>query len=232
MNTKEFKFQFFSLVIGDILRALDGRSLIGAATLSMLALDYLAYHYYLNVKEKKGGVPENKQASQSSSDFIGLLEDYLPTIRGKDSGPKLAEYIWATRCSLVHVYGISQSAYKNDNLRFSFSHHQYQESHLEITTTLTEDKTYIKYHLPIFISEIIILCDYYFDNLNQENESFKKWSSEFIKIYDLKGQLLLGNHNQFMSIHSLLAPFDVSEKVSPPIMVDILSKMIYARLNP
>jgi hypothetical protein len=235
MNAKQFKFRYFDMVIRDIMGAIEGGALMGAATLSMLAIDYLAYHNYLVREQQKGHLPDPSKASQNSDDFKSLIGEYFTRLSYNKTANDLADCIWATRCSLVHVYGTAKAAHKANNLRFSFSHQHYRDTHLEVCKVEgNPSKTRIKYHLPTWIAEVIILADLYLDGLEPDSKAFERWNEEFMAIFysDSTTTIPVRDHLGYKSIHPFLSILDVHEKPAPPILVGILSELIFTRLNP
>jgi hypothetical protein len=64
----ETKKGFFDLAIGDILRALDGQSIVGSITLSLSAIDYLAYFFFKETEKKR---------KQDRSDYQDVVRFYM-----------------------------------------------------------------------------------------------------------------------------------------------------------
>ncbi|MGA3038872.1 MAG: hypothetical protein ABSE64_15515 [Vulcanimicrobiaceae bacterium] len=96
---------FFDLAVGDVLRAIRGRSLMGANTLSLCVLDYLAYL----ASAKPGGIEENYKA---------VVDGFLKQIDARYDSAK----IWALRCSLVHTYAEAKAMKKAGLDGFYFMH--------------------------------------------------------------------------------------------------------------
>ena len=94
ISTTEFfliKHRFYSTVIADILKAIQGGSYGGAFVLTFCCIDYMSFAMQPN-KEKN-----------TSGDFKAFIRKYLVPIN-----EKYLEYesqLYAFRCSLVHTYG-------------------------------------------------------------------------------------------------------------------------------
>jgi hypothetical protein len=90
------KYRFFDMAIADIIRAIRGRSLIGAFTLSMCAIDAMACIRY---RPTKRGYGEN---------FKKWVEDWVVPLNGNCR----PDVLYALRCGLVHTYGYAQAMRK------------------------------------------------------------------------------------------------------------------------
>jgi len=91
---------FFSTAIADTCRAIRGGSYMGAFTLSMCAIDAMAY--LRNALPSKG----------SRANFMTSVQDWIVPLN-KACRP---DVIWALRCGLVHTYGYA-NAMRNCGMR-------------------------------------------------------------------------------------------------------------------
>jgi hypothetical protein len=64
------KRSFFDLALGDILRALDGQSLVGAIILSLCAVDYLAFPFFPEGDSRP-------RPEQNKTDYRNVVEKYI-----------------------------------------------------------------------------------------------------------------------------------------------------------
>jgi len=105
------KYRFFDMAIGDIMRAIRGRSLMGAFTLSMCAIDAMAYI--------RTPLPKKR----SRENFKKWVEDWMVPLNGNCP----PDVLYALRCGLVHTYGYAE-AMRNCGLHaFTYVHDQPQD---------------------------------------------------------------------------------------------------------
>ena len=116
--------------VGDMLRAVDGRALMGSAALALCVLDYLAY---LRPVHKKNG-PNYKQ----------LVEDYLSKI---NPAYKPAE-IYALRCAMLHTYAEAE-AMKKAGLTGFLAKHRDPFFHLASTPGT------LKINVDTFVADVV-----------------------------------------------------------------------------
>ena len=111
MNNKEtirrIKLNLFDMAVGDIIRAIRGGSLVGAFILSFCLVDYLAGIYRKN----------------TAGYYKKIVHRYLKKYK--------TGYVWAIRCSLIHVYGTGD-AMKEEKLDGFQLQHKNPENHLRV----------------------------------------------------------------------------------------------------
>lgn len=111
MQLPILKKRFFATSVADVLRAIDGCSLIGAMTLSVCNIDYLAYL--------------RPVAKTNDENYKRFVDDFLTSNHPKYN-PK---WIYAFRCALVHTYG-NAKAFKDAKLGGYLMHHLNPSFHL------------------------------------------------------------------------------------------------------
>jgi hypothetical protein len=111
MQLPILKKRFFATAIADVLRAIDGCSLVGAMTLSVCNIDYLAYLRPVSTKNEEN--------------YKKFVKDFL-TIKQPKYKPS---WLYAFRCALVHTYGHA-NAFKNAKLQGYLMHHLNPAFHL------------------------------------------------------------------------------------------------------
>ena len=99
---------FFDMAIADILRAIRGRSLMGAFTLSMCAIDIMAY--LRDVLPGEG----------TKQNFVKWVDDYMVPLNAACR----SDVLYALRCGLVHTYGFADAMEKCGLDAFAFVHSQ------------------------------------------------------------------------------------------------------------
>lgn len=105
------KYRFFDMAIADISRAIRGRSLMGAFTLSMCAIDAMAY---IRKPLPKKGPREN---------FKKWVNDWMVPLNGNCR----PDVLYALRCGLVHTYGYAEAMRKCGLHAFNYVHNHPQD---------------------------------------------------------------------------------------------------------
>ena len=160
---------FFSSVIGDILRAIEGRALMGAFTLSFCALDYLAQHH----AEINRPTEKSEQVK-----FIRFLEDCEKICPEFCREPN---YLWAIRCSLIHTYGKSKRS-NNQNFAPRFTH-----NHPEMHFVKSGDADHgweLWLDLESFIVDLIFVANHFLNEWAKKPDELSAWYSKTIRTYE------------------------------------------------
>ena len=162
------KYDFFDTAVADIIRAIDGGSLMGGLILAFCCIDYM-------------GMAMNPfKIKNTGFEFKKFVKDYLGKINPEYT--KLENEIWAVRNSLIHVYGESDAS-KKKNLLFHFGH-QYPENHLNINE---RDVKEIWFNLPNFIGELVASIEFFFRYNKSEEEKLKEWYRKLITVQGAPG---------------------------------------------
>ncbi len=189
-------FRFFDTSIADILRAIDGKSLMGSMILSFCCIDHLA-------QASKPGLKTDRE------DYKNYVRNYLGKINPKYCD--LDNHIYAIRNSLIHSYGESESS-KKLNLGFLFSTNEFVSSHLSVK--VSEELNLLQIDLPSFISEIICSAHIFFKDNWNNHELLFIWNEKLIQIYTKQNQYkLLGeshHHLQYFDSMDDLAEIQIS----------------------
>ena len=82
---------FFDTAVGDVLRAMDGLSLVGAFVLSLCVIDYLSF--------LKSSEPTEREVGEN---YKSMTKEYLNIRPEKKYDP---EWLWKLRNALIHNYG-------------------------------------------------------------------------------------------------------------------------------
>jgi len=192
------KYSFFDSAVGDVLRAIDGKSLMGSMILSFCIIDYMAQAISSNW-------------SGTRTDFKNYVTDHLGKINPRYKN--LGEEIYAVRNSLIHSYGESDSSRKLD-LQFLFATATFETSHLDIKTI--DGGKVIYFDLPKLVSEIIISIITFFETNKQNQSFFETWYLRKIRIVNLtlfykKSTQTSNSTFPFHKIHSSLTFFNDNE---------------------
>lgn len=139
------KYHFFNTSITDILRAIRGKSFLGAFTLSMCSIDAMAYLYNDLPNEEIG------------DNFRNWVKKWIVPINS-DCKPDI---LYALRCGLVHTYGFAK-AMENCGLEgFYYVHNQpnkhWKQRHANVFVL----------NLDSHIAELIIAAYNFFDKLSE-----------------------------------------------------------------
>ncbi len=110
-DVSSVKYRFFDMAIADIIRAIRGRSLMGAFTLSMCAIDAMAYI--------RNPLPKER----SRENFKKWVEDWIVPLNGNCR----PDVLYALRCGLVHTYGYADAMRKCGVQGFTYVHNQPQD---------------------------------------------------------------------------------------------------------
>ena len=137
------KYRFFDMAIADIIRAIRGRSLMGAFTLSMCAVDAMAYLH-------------NALPSNGSGDYFKRwVQDWMVALN-QSCRP---DVLYALRCGLVHTYGYS-NAMRRCGLRGFWYVHDKPTAHWVET-----EPGYHTLNLESHVAEVTVAAFNFFDDL-------------------------------------------------------------------
>lgn len=192
MNNKDkikaIKFNLFDMAICDVVRAIRGGSLVGAFILSLCIIDYLAGIY------RKAD--EGYYKKIVSTYFKKLNPKYDPN------------YLYAVRCSLVHLYGKSDTL-EDANIRFNLQHKN-PENHLRIAPC-SDGKNIYWLNLSNFVFDIIKVAYIFFEKLENKKEAelapFIPRAEKIILIRNILNNKIVSKPN-FSSIDPIFAVLD------------------------
>lgn len=189
------KHRFYSTVIADILKAIQGGSFGGAFILSFCCIDYMSVAMQPN-KDKN-----------TNEDFKSFIRTYLTPINDKYSSYE--NELYAFRCSLVHTYGQSDATKKLNIIpQFGYNLPPF-EDHLHFSPA----KNKLTLNLSNFVSELICAVELFFKSSEDNIDNLKVWANKLYYPQGL-GELLerkLIRENKAIkheNIHPYLATFD------------------------
>jgi len=110
-DVSSVKYRFFDMAIADIIRAIRGRSLLGAFTLSMCAIDAMAY------------IRKPLPKKESGENFKKWVEGWMVPLNGNCR----PDVLYALRCGLVHTYGYGDAMRKCGVHAFNYVHNRPQD---------------------------------------------------------------------------------------------------------
>ena len=201
------EFQFFSTVIADILRALDGKSYGGAFTLSLCCIDYM------------GVAMSTEKDKNTKQGFKKYLNTYLSKLNSYYAIH--ADYLYAIRCSLVHTYGHSEATKKlnfSPNIIFNDPQGDFHFHHEK-----DSKKLFLSVHC--FIADLIAsIYDFFRVNNNNQMELNNWFTSLYYHYYEgiaketketvERGYIIYGKiHTKLAIIDSVKDPLEISNQI-------------------
>lgn len=150
------------MAIADVIRAIRGGSLVGAFILSFCIIDYLA------------GILEKSD----NTNYKKIIDDYFDDYN--------SEYMYAIRCSLVHVYGKADAMHIAGLNRFNFEHKR-PEIHKQIDNI---DGVIVYWlNLSNFVFDVVKASyNFFTENLENKSESeleeYVERANNIIRIFD------------------------------------------------
>src|SRR5659263_314686 len=180
---------FFQMAIADICRAIKGKSLMGAFTLSMCAIDAMGYLYHADPKDK---VEEN---------FTGWTRKWITDNINNKCNPNV---LYALRCGHVHTYGFADKMKKVGVKKHSYVHDQ-PERHWQMESTGC-----YTLNLDSLVAEVAVGGFKFFDKSKIDTNRLKM----LMKIYQDKPPLSF-----YSSMDSSLAPPDKMSSTTVNTMV-------------
>ena len=154
------KHKFYSSVISDIIKAIQGECFTGAYTLSFCCIDYMGLA--LNPGKDKN----------VKSDFIAFVGNYMNKINGNYG--KYGDQLYAIRCSLVHSYGPSNST---DKLSFMPHLAFYMPMEFHLWIEAKNNKTTFYLVLADFVSDLIASIALFFNEI-QDPKHYEIWEGK------------------------------------------------------
>ncbi|TKJ42463.1 hypothetical protein CEE37_01915 [candidate division LCP-89 bacterium B3_LCP] len=165
------KFNFFDTAVADIIRAIEGRSLMGAYILSFCCIDYMGL-----------GLDPTKDRN-TGNDFKKFISEYMKKLNAKYGS--LDDDLWRIRNSLIHTYGQS-NATQQVKLRFIL-HHDQSPMHLRKQVNGAGHRVFL--NLPDFVSEIAAAIEIYFRENSDNAVKLGNWYSKLIAVNSIDAAL-------------------------------------------
>ncbi|BDA80165.1 hypothetical protein LPTSP3_g30950 [Leptospira kobayashii] len=219
-SNKIAKHDFFDTAVADILRAIDGGSLMGSIILSMCCIDYM-------------GLAMNPEKKNTKSDFKNFITEHMSQANTIYSDPDIADVLYAVRNSLIHSYGKSDAT---ENLKLDFVIDQNRfENHLAVVTSGNRRCFYL--YLPHFVAELIAGVEHFFRKSAITQASLHKWYSNLLLVLGVSGssyrfdvEITPGNiHSRS---HRFLEVLDNPNPLSIESLRENISLLIRKQLNP
>lgn len=210
------KYDFFNTAIADILRAIDGGSLVGSLILCFCSIDYM-------------GLALDPTKKNTRADFKKFVGEYMGVINPRYV--QLNGEIYAVRNSLVHSYGESDAT---EDLKLDYHlSHLHPELHLTIQKNNERRRLFI--NLPNFVAELIGAVEKYFRDNFGNDELLKNW---YYKLLIIQGadasleRLMIIKNAKFIhaNSHTVLKVLDDEPKATLKEIADTIAKEITDKL--
>lgn len=159
MEVSILRKRFFDTAVADILRAIDGRSLVGAVTLALCVIDYLAY---LRPVCRKTG-----------DNYKAFLEDFLVRFEPRYN----KEWIYALRCALVHTYAQADAMERSEPRLDG-----YLLRHLDPTFHLSGSDNILRLNVESFVTDIVWLAWRFFNSLPDNPQEVEENGDELLVV--------------------------------------------------
>ena len=213
---KLLRHKFYSSIVADILKALEGGSFGGAFILSFCCIDYFSTPIALQKNKLK----------PDKNDFKSFISEYMAKANPKYS--ILHNQLYAIRCSLVHSYGESDATNKIQLI----PHLLYGDDITDLHLTFENDRI-LYINLADFVSELIAAIEHFFQ-LNSESIILNEW---YLKLYipqNLKAtfdrsMIKMGEPINYKSIHKMLEILE--SNATPEIIQSTLKSIIETKIN-
>jgi hypothetical protein len=164
------KFDFFDTAVADVLRAIDGRSLMGACILTFCCIDYM------------GMAIDPSKDRNTSAEFKRFLREYMGEVQPKYKN--LTDQMWAARNSLIHVYGTSKAS-KDLKIGTLFTHNQ-PDVHLRV---ISDPNPQLWFNLPDFVAELVASVELFFRKNAGNDALLQKWYEKLLTVHGAAGHV-------------------------------------------
>lgn len=206
-NYLAVKQQFYSTVIADILRAVDGGSNGGALILTFCCIDYMGF------------AMRPIQEKNTRNKFIQYVQTYMSRINSLYK--ILGHELYAIRCSFIHVYGASYATEKLNIIPSVIFSSFDKELHLNYPKVKGE----ITILLPEFISDVITSVELFFLEMQDDSTNLHRWKEVLyyhrgIMSFFEKQEIAQSNIINYKKIHPIL---EILSNISKPSLATIQS---------
>ena len=216
-NPVIFKVSFYQTIIREILNSVAQGNMMSALLMGLCTIDYMSVPIALPDKNTK-------------KHFKKFLEDYMAQANNKYSETEIQDYIYAIRCSMVHVFGDSDATNDSNIIPHFFIDRLTNDNHLlKIENENDEERFFVS--IPNFIGEIVAgVTEYFKQNDANMATIAPAWGK---KIYWLGGcgsvNLLTSvscNTIIYKNIHPFLTVIDEKSKSAKEIAAYISDKIL------
>ena len=202
---ENYRKSFFDTAVADILRAMDGRSLVGSFILTVCLIEYMAY---ISVDNDNVGRPEYESFVH---DNLCTLNNYHP------------EWIRSLRNALAHTYGKSYKMKEGEEKRQKGELGPYETekgkkgyrlTHLMPTLHLHETSEIIVLNLESFVTDVIWATWNIFNSLQSrstEKRIIYKRLEELLVITVSGSAPISYEHRLYKGMHRALRGFDTDK---------------------
>lgn len=205
MQFEEVRKRFFDTAVADILRAINGGSLVGCYSLAVCTVDYLVFF--------QDPDPSNKNMNHRDK-YEAFLKEWFPNYP--------ADWIYALRCALVHVYG------KSDRMdKTTPKLERYRLTHLNPSNHLAQSRNELRLNLEDFITDVIFVTWEFF-NCGESDSTLKgqieSRADDMLQVIPMPPSSMLTR--SYGSFHDTLEVFD-----SPNPTKEAYREKLFSRLR-
>lgn len=191
MKSDALRKRFIDTAVGEMLRAVDGRAVMGSVTLGFCIIDYLAYL--------------RRTSKGNRANYEQIVRDYLVPIDSRYDPKEM----YALRCSLVHTYR-EADAMKAAKLEGFFFMHRRPDVHLQ------HDRKTVTLNADSFVTEVVWAVYTFFKDVDGDAAVEKRADTliavrnglEFVAGYD-SDSVQAGR--SYISMHQSLAELDADQ---------------------
>ena len=199
-NTCFFKANFYNTIIRELLNCTYCGLNMSALLMGLCTIDYMS-------------VPLAKTGTNNNNHFKNFINDYMAKVNPKYGDLEIQNYIYAIRCSIVHVFGESEATLKKNIKPEFFVDRFYKDNHLQILQNKDyEERFFIS--IPNLVGEIIAAISEFF-RINEPSLKtiIPEWEKKlfFLQSYNLY-ELTDGQQIFYKKIHPCLSVLDDSTK--------------------
>ena len=218
-NPVIFKASFYQTIIREILNSAAQGNMMSALLMGLCTIDYMS-------------VPIALPNKNTRTHFKKFLEEYMSKTNDEYLKNEIQDYIYAIRCSMVHVFGESDATEENNIIPQFFIDRVTNDNHLVKNQNENyEERFFVS--IPKFIGEIVgSVTEYFRQNDSNLGTIGPDWGK---KIYWLGGggifnllTCINGNTIVYKNIHPFLTIIDDKSKTPKEIAEYISDKILTA----
>lgn len=210
-----FKALFYQTIIKEILNSATQGNKISALIMGLCTIDYMSVAIALPKKN-------------TNTHFKKFIKDYMSKTNDKYLETEIQDYIYAIRCSMVHVFGDSDATEEKNLKPEFFIDRDKNDCHLiKAQNNHYEERFHLS--VPNFIGEVVGgVTEYFRHNDSNLGEIVPDWGKKlyYINVANLCG--IKGNTIIYENIHPLLKIVDDKSKTAKEIAEYISEEILKA----
>lgn len=199
----ELQKRFFDTAIADILRAMDGGSLVGAFVLTLCVIDYLSC---LKFGDEGDYYKDNKRYKEFIEKYLNRVREKRG-LRGYDK-----DFCWSFRNALLHTYGYSRIMRNKQKKQKKQKKYYYQMTHLNPEVHYEEIRGSVWLNLEDFVTDVIWCANNFFTTLlDTEKQSVLSRGNELLRVQNapnMQGRAYASMHPSLRAFNSKIPNYD------------------------